>query len=67
VWLNTRDAVKAVRYGNAAGAYTVSVEGTQNSVPTAVLLQGLLEVAVKAPLDLDGVVRYRRVADALLV
>jgi ribokinase len=66
VWLNTRDAVKAVRYGNAAGAFTVSVEGTQNSLPTAGLLNRLLEVAVKAPLNLDGVVRYERVYDALL-
>jgi ribokinase len=59
VWLNTRDAVTAARYGNAAGAFAVSVEGTQNHVPTAALLRRLLEVAVRAPQDLDGVVRYR--------
>ncbi|WP_158802434.1 PfkB family carbohydrate kinase [Acidisoma sp. L85] len=67
VWLNTRDAVQAARYGNAAGAFAVSVEGTQNSVPTAGLLKRLLEVAVKAPLDLDGVLRYRRVDNPLRV
>jgi ribokinase len=67
VWLNTRDAIKAARYGNAAGAFTVSVEGTQNSIPTARLLKRLLEVAVKAPLNLDDVLRYKRVDDALLV
>jgi ribokinase len=58
VWLNTRDAITAARYANAAGAFAVSVEGTQNSVPTAVLLQRLIEVAVRTPEELDGVVRY---------
>jgi ribokinase len=57
VWLNTHDAIAAARYGNAAGAVAVSVEGTQTSVPTAALLTRLLEVAVKAPQDLEGVVR----------
>jgi ribokinase len=66
VWLNTRDAITAARYGNAAGAFAVSLEGTQNSVPTAALLRRLLEVAVKAPQDLDGVVRYRSADDATL-
>jgi ribokinase len=58
VWLNTRDAITAARYANAAGAFAVSVEGTQNSIPTAALLRRLLEVAVRAPQELDGVVRY---------
>jgi ribokinase len=57
VWLSTHDAIAAARYGNAAGAVAVSVEGTQTSVPTAALLTRLLEVAVKAPQDLEGVVR----------
>jgi ribokinase len=57
VWLNTHDAITAARYGNAAGAVAVSVEGSQASVPTATLLERLLEVAVRAPQTLDGVVR----------
>jgi ribokinase len=56
VWLNTRDAITAARYANAAGAFAVSMEGTQNSVPTAALLRRLLEVAVRTPQELDGVV-----------
>ena len=58
VWLNTRDAITAARYGNAAGAFAVSVEGSQTSIPTAALLKRLLEVTVKAPQDLEGVVRF---------
>jgi len=65
VWLNTGDAITAARYANAAGAFAVSVEGTQNSVPTAALLQRLLEVAVRAPQELDGIVRYNP-ADAAI-
>jgi ribokinase len=57
VWLNTHDAIAAARYGNAAGAVAVSVEGSQTSVPTATLLERLLEVAVRAPQTLQGVVR----------
>ena len=58
VWLNTRDAITAARFANAAGAFAVSVEGTQNSLPTAALLKRSLEIAVRAPQELDGVVRY---------
>ncbi len=64
VWLNTHDAITAARYGNAAGAVAVSVEGSQTSVPTAALLERLLEVAVKAPETLQGVVRLGHMNEA---
>jgi ribokinase len=64
VWLNIHDAVTAARYGNAAGAVAVSVEGSQTSIPTAALLERLLEVAVRAPQTLQGVVRAGPMAEA---
>ena len=57
VWLSTNDPIMAACYGNAAGAFAVSVEGTQTSISTAALLGRSLKVAVRAPQDLQDVVR----------
>ncbi|HZT19891.1 MAG TPA: PfkB family carbohydrate kinase, partial [Dongiaceae bacterium] len=42
VWLNGGDVVEAARYGNAAGALIVSVEGAQGAIPTAASLAEML-------------------------
>lgn len=42
VWLQTRNAEAAARYGTAAGSLTVSVEGAQGATPTAAVLEALI-------------------------
>jgi ribokinase len=42
VWLHTRDALTAARYGTAAGSLMVSVAGAQGVVPTAAALEKLM-------------------------
>jgi ribokinase len=49
VWLSGGEVVEAARYGNAAGALIVSVEGAQGAIPTAASLAEMLSMAGPRP------------------